>query len=75
MCYPENHAQMKIAKSIDGHVSYWNSVLSDVFNKIEQDCHPRNTSESAVDKEAIRLSRVYSYDSKYTCPYSMCNPP
>ena len=26
----------------------------------------------AVAKEAIRLSRVYSYDSKCTCPYSMC---
>ena len=23
-----------------------------------------------VDKEAISLSRVYSYDSKCTCPYS-----
>ena len=27
----------------------------------------------AVDKEAINLSRVYAYDSKCTCPYSMCN--
>ena len=26
--------------------------------------------QMAVDKEAISLSRVYSYDSKCTCPYS-----
>ena len=25
-------------------------------------------------RAAISLSRVYSYDSKCTCPYSMCNP-
>ena len=41
------------------------------FNKISI----QGTHQMAVDKEAIRLSRVYSYDSKYTCPYSMCNPP
>ena len=28
-----------------------------------------------VDKKAISLLRVNSYNSKYTCPYSMCNPP
>ena len=41
------------------------------FNKIAI----QGTPQMAVDKEVIRLSRVYSYDSKYTCPYSMCNPP
>ncbi len=41
------------------------------FNKIAI----QGTPQMAVDKAAIRLSRVYSYDSKYTCPYSMCNPP
>ena len=41
------------------------------FNKIAI----QGTPQMAVDKEAIRLSRVYSYDSKYTCTYSMCNPP
>ena len=41
------------------------------FNKIAI----QGTPQMAVDKEAISLSRVYSYDSKYTCPYSMCNPP
>ena len=41
------------------------------FNKIAI----QGTPQMAVDKEAISLSRVYLYDSKYTCPYSMCNPP
>ena len=41
------------------------------FNKIAI----QGTPQMAVDKEAIRLSRVYSYDSKCTCPYSMCIPP
>ena len=41
------------------------------FNKIAI----QGTPQMAVDKEAISLSRVYSHDSKYTCPYSMCNPP
>ena len=33
------------------------------------------TPQMAVDNEAISLSRVYSYDAKCTCPYSMRNPP
>ena len=41
------------------------------FNKIAI----QGTPQMAVDKEAISLSRVYSYDSKCTCPYSMCSPP
>ena len=41
------------------------------FNKIAI----QGTPEMAVDKEAISFSKVYSYDSKCTCRYSMCNPP
>ena len=41
------------------------------FNKIAI----QGTPQMAVDKEAISLSRVYSYDFKCTCRYSMCNPP
>ena len=41
------------------------------FNKIAI----QGTLQMAVDKEAISLSRVYSYDSRCTCRYSMCNPP
>ena len=41
------------------------------FNKIAI----QRTPQMAVDKEAISLSRVYSYDSKCTCRYSMCNLP
>ena len=41
------------------------------FNKIAI----QGTLQMAVDKEAISLSRVYSYDAKCTCPYSMRNPP
>ena len=31
----------------------------------------------AVDKEAISVSRVYSYGTilSVTCPYTKCNPP
>ena len=35
----------------------------------------KGTPHIAVDEEAIILSRVYSYYSKCTCRYSMCNPP
>ena len=41
------------------------------FNKIAI----QGTPQMAVDKEAISLSRVYSYDFRCTCRYSMCNPP
>ena len=41
------------------------------FNKIAI----QGTPQMAVDKEAIRLSRVYSYDYKCIWHYSMCNPP
>ena len=41
-----------------------NSILTR-FNKIAI----QGTPQMAVDKEAISLSRVYSYYSKYTCPY------
>ena len=41
------------------------------FNKIAI----QGTPQMAIDKEAISLSRVYSYDFKCTCRYSMCNPP
>ena len=56
-------------------------VVLKTFNKIEQDLTRLNkiaiqgTPQMAVDKEAISLSRVYSYDSKCTSPYSMCNLP
>ena len=46
------------------------------FNKIEQDCHP-STSEMAVDKEAVGLSRVHMYESKCILPlrdnYLLCS--
>ena len=35
-----------------------------IFNKIAI----QGTPQMAVDKEAIRLSRVYSYDSKFNLP-------
>ena len=41
------------------------------FNKIAI----QGTPQMAIDEEAISLSRVYSYDSKCTLRYSMCNPP
>ena len=53
------------------HVCSQCHVFLTRFNKIAI----QGTPQMAVDKEAISLSRVYSYDFKCTCRYSMCNPP
>ena len=46
-----------------------------LFNKRFNKIAIQGTPQMAVEKEAISLSRVYSYDSKRTCRYSMCSPP
>ena len=46
-------------------------VISLRFNKIAI----QGTPQMAVDKEAICLSRVYSYYPKCNFPLFMCNPP
>ena len=58
-----------ICETIIGY--YLHCIILTRFNKIAI----QGTPQMAVDKEAISLSRVCSYDSKCTCPYSMCNPP
>ena len=54
---------------------YINDLEEGVTGKLLKCADDTKLFHMAVDKEAISLSRVYSYDSKYTCPYSMCNPP
>ena len=45
------------------------------FNKIEQDCHPRNTSDGSRQGSNKLIESLLEYDFKCTCRYSMCNPP
>ena len=57
-----------------GAVSYHyglSPVFLTIFNKIAI----QGTPQMAVDKEAISLSRVDSFDSKCTFRYYLCNPP
>ena len=57
-----------------GAISY-HYGLSPVFLTRFNNIAIQGTHQMAVYKEAISLSRVYSYDYKCTFPYSMCNPP
>ena len=79
MSNPIHHVQAARVGSTSGErdplqlVEHSGDAAGDVtrFNKIATQGAP----QMAVDKEAISLSRVYSYYSKFTCAYSMYSPP
>ena len=71
MCYEHSKTNQETEKA-ENIIPYKSSDLTRVSKIAIQGTH-----QMTVDKEAIIVSRVYSYEfeCRPTCPYAMRNPP